>query len=161
MKKIFILLLSLGTLTSVFAQSGNGRYGDMAMNRGNGYDNRDHHGNDNGYGNNGYGSNGYDNGRHDQNMRDDRHNTAPYGGYGNNGGYRNDRQNNDWQRQQQMDRDNRDYNSHNDMYRPGRTINVYENNRRFDQPQRGRDGKVKSFAGGLIVGGVLGVLLGH
>jgi hypothetical protein len=154
MKKIFILLFSLGSLTSVFAQSGRDRSNnDVAMNRG-------------GYGQSNGGYSQPNNDRRDNGYKDAR-NTAPYsngndnrgGGYDNRNGR--DNRNADWQRQQEIDRVNRDYNSRIDNYRRDRSINTYERNRRIGQLERERDSKIKSFAGGLLLGGVLGVLLSH
>jgi len=151
MKKIFILLLSLGSLSTVFAQSNryDGNPGGYSQSnddhrdrdyRSTGYDNRN-----GSYDNR---NNGYDN----RNGGYDNRNSAPY----DNRNVRNDRQ-----RQQEIDRVNRDYDSRIDNYRRDRSISQYERNRRINDLERERSSKIKSFAGGLILGGVLGVILSH
>lgn len=145
MKKIFILLLSLGSLSTVFAQSN--RY-DGGNHGGYSQSNDDHRDRD-------YRSSGYDNrnGSYDnRNGNYDNRNSGPY----DNRNVRNDRQ-----RQQEIDRVNRDYDNRIDTYRRDRSISQYERNRRINDLERERSSKIKSFAGGLILGGVLGVILSH
>lgn len=132
MKKIFILLLSLVSISSVFAQSGRGHFDSRDSRYNNTYDNRSY---------------SYDN-------RGARNNPSPVV-------YDNRDHRSDWQRQQEIDRINHDYDQRIDGYRRNRSISVYERDRQIRMLQQERSSKLKNFAGGLIVGGLLGVLLSH
>lgn len=63
-------------------------------------------------------------------------------------------------RREEMDRINHDYDRRINDYRNDRSLNVYERNRRIQQAENERNQKLKSFAGGAVVGAVAGVLLG-
>jgi hypothetical protein len=133
MKKIFTLIIALGALTTVFAQSG--RRGD--------------------YGNNGY--NNYSAGAHTQSY----YPSENRGSYDNRGGHEGyQTQNYDRNRQAEMDRVSRDYNNRIDGYRRDRSLSTYERDRRIYSTQRERDQKLKLIGGGLIVGGILALLEG-
>jgi len=136
MKKIFTLLVSLGTLGlgSAFAQ-----YGSYSHNQ------RDSR-------NTGYQSTAYNQPNYGRNS-----NTVSYGHYDqqqNNRGY------NDRQRQEGIDRVNRDYDKRIGDYRNDRSLSSYERNRRIQMAERERNTQLKSFGGGVILGGILGVLIG-
>lgn len=149
MKKIFTLLLSLGSLTTVFAQHNN--VSNEISYRTNSYQNKQYNGNSSHnasnapYGkNDSYGTYGNDNrnpGRNEQN--------SAY----------NQRNNRDRQAAE-MDRMNRDYDRRINDYRNDRSMDDRERNRRIADVERERNDKLKSFGGGVIVGGILGVLLG-
>lgn len=134
MKAIFTLLLTVGSLTSVLAQS---HRDDRQQN--NDY-NRSVVSNHNTY--------QQPRGYHDPS------NTTVWNNH-------NEQYHSDRERQQQVDQINHDYDRRINEYRNNRSMNNYERNRRINQLENERKSKLKSFAGGLILGGVLGVLLSH
>ncbi|MEP7144948.1 MAG: hypothetical protein ABI707_18835 [Ferruginibacter sp.] len=132
MKKLYLFLFTLVTITTVSAQQGRrndernpGNYNqtrDMAMNN-------DRYSPANGYGHVSRGSD-----------RDNRYNEI--------------------KRQQEIERLNRDYDNKIRDYRNDRSINQRERERRISQTERERSQKIKSFAGGAVVGALAGILLG-
>lgn len=166
MKKIFTMLVCLGTLTTLSAQYNN------HSSQSNGRNVADH---DRNYGqpshDNNATNNSYGYGDHQQNNSNignhDRDHAQPNYDYGSNGGRytqqddrRENRRYNDNQRREEMDRVNRDYERRINNYRYDRSLNNYERNRRIQEMQRERNTKLKSFGAGAIVGGILGVILG-
>ena len=63
-------------------------------------------------------------------------------------------------RQREIERLNRDYDKRISGYRNDRFLNHRERERRIAQAERERSQKIKSFAGGAVVGAIAGVLLG-
>lgn len=136
-------MIMLGALNTAFAQSRSGKNDrwsrtqsrESVYNRNDSrYDTRDYPGNPYGYGSN----------------RNDR-----YGSSRNDDRYYEERR-----RQEECDRINREYDNRIDAYRRDRSMNEYERNRRIEQEERQRKEKLKSFAGGAVVGAVAGVLVG-
>lgn len=164
MKKIIAFAVGLFSVTAIFAQSRNhndryGNYnesGNVVLGR-----NQDSHHNGYGYdSNNGYGShNGY---RSSNAYRSNNGYNSQNGHYNYNNypSQRRDNRYNDQRRREEMDRINGDYDRRIDEYRRDRSINTYERDRRIQQAQRERSEKLKSFAGGAVVGAIAGVLLG-
>jgi len=72
----------------------------------------------------------------------------------------NDNRYDEQRRREEMDRINSDYDRRVDEYRRDRSIDAYERDRRIQQTEYERREKLKSFAGGAVVGAVAGVLLG-
>ncbi len=72
---------------------------------------------------------------------------------------RNDRYN-DRDRRAEIDRVNRDYDRRIKDYQNDRRITNLEREREVERLKKERNAKLKNFAGGAIVGGVLGVLIG-
>jgi hypothetical protein len=144
MKKIIAFAVSFLSVTAIFAQSRND-HNNRAYNEsrqvilGSGH----------GSANNGY---GYP-------RSNDRNDVYAYG-------HGNDRYNQqrdryeEQRRREEMDRVNSEYDRRVIDYRNDRSINNYERQRRIDQAERERKEKLKSFAGGAVVGAVAGVLLG-
>jgi len=130
MKKLFTLLLTIGSFTAVFAQGG--------------------HNNDRE--NNGYGQRNNDvvmNNDHGRN-----YGSAPVYNYPSDRGTENRG------RHQDMDRRNKDYDQRGNDYGYGRPAPVYDRDRRVNEVQRDRRDNNGSFATGAVVGGIAGVLLG-
>ncbi len=165
MKKMFTLFMALVTFSALFAQ-----YDKPFDNRGN--DNRNASRNDHFYNNNGddnrnndsrwnKGSGGFDN--TDARMHNDDPNFRPDRAIDM---HRNDDRGrgfdrmNDRDRRAEMDRINHDYDRRIDDYRNNRGINNWERNREIDRLKRERAAKLKSFGGGVLLGGVLGFILG-
>ena len=145
MKKIIAFAIGLFSVTAIFAQSRNDRFGNYNDSRnvvvGRSYDSH----------NGGYNSNDYG------------YNSNSYGYNSNIYNYpsqRNDNRYDDQRRREQMDRINRDYDNRINDYRRDRSINAYERDRRIQQADYERNQKLKSFAGGAVVGAIAGVILG-
>jgi hypothetical protein len=143
MKKIIAFAITFLSVTAIFAQS---RKDDRSYNQ----SRQVILGNDHNSRNDSYAS-GRNNDRNvGYNQRNDR-----------NDGYaqRNDRYS-EQQRREEMDRVNSDYDRRINDYRNDRSINTYERDRRIYQAENERKEKLKSFAGGAVVGAIAGVLLG-
>ncbi|MGB8194264.1 MAG: hypothetical protein WCF67_20195 [Chitinophagaceae bacterium] len=153
MKKLFALMLTLGVLTTAFAQSGSNRnerddrYSNRDYSRGDIYrknDTRDYPGSNRddswSKGNDRY---GYPTQRND-NRSDGRY----------------DSRYEERRRQEERDRINREYDRRIEDYRRDRSMNDYERQRRIDRDERERKEKLKSFAGGAVAGALAGVLIG-
>jgi hypothetical protein len=143
MKKLLALMIAMGSISAVFAQSGydHNRYDsrDQSRNVVLGRDDRGNQTRTDAY--------AYPSQRND-NRYDNRSNNQ----YGN--------RYDDRRRQEEIDRLNYDHDRRINDYRNDRSLNVYERNRRIDYAERERQGKLKSFVGGAAVGAVAGVLLG-
>jgi hypothetical protein len=158
MKKIIAFAIGLFSVTALFAQSRNhnDRYGNYNE-PGNVILGRAHDSHNNGYGydsNNGYGSQNDYRSNNGYNSQNGNYN------YNNYPSQRRDNRYNEQRRREEMDRINRDYDRRIDEYRRDRSINTYERDWRIQQAQSERSEKLKSFAGGAVVGAIAGVLLG-
>ena len=145
MKKIIAFAIGLFSVTAIFAQNRDHN------NRGGNYNNsRDVvMGREYGSHNNGYNSNNVYN----------YHSQRDNNGY-NHPSQRNDNRYDEQRRREERDRINHDYDRRIDEYRHDRSINSYERDRRINQAERERSEKLKSFAGGAVVGAIAGVILG-
>jgi hypothetical protein len=143
MKKIFAFAIAFLSVTALFAQSRNNRYDRNYNESGNVVSGRD-------YSSHKY--NGYSS-----------HNDNGYSSHNEVYNYPNQRNNdryNDQRKREEMDRINSDYNRRINDYRNDRSINAYERDRRIREAENERSEKLRSFAGGAVVGAVAGVLLG-
>lgn len=145
MKKIIAFAIGLFSVTAIFAQSHNDRFGNYNDSR-NAVLGRDYDSHKDGYNANGYGYNS-----NDQGYNSNVHNYPSQ---------RSDSRYDDQRRREEMDRINRDYDSRIDGYRRDRSINTYERDRRIQQAEYDRNQKLRSFAGGAVVGAIAGVILG-
>ena len=75
------------------------------------------------------------------------------------GDNRNDRRYSDREKRVEMDRINRDYDQRITGYRNNRNMREAERNRQIQIAEQERSSKLKSFGGGLLIGGLLTLLL--
>lgn len=132
MKKLYVLLLAMISVGSVFAQ-----------NRG------DYH-QENGYSRNDkkweYNQPGYNNQDRNYPNHDPRYNQQ--------------QQMQERDRRAAIDRVNRDYDQRIMRYRNDRSMNRYERDRRIADAQRERQQKINSFGKGIIAGAIVGLIAG-
>ncbi len=132
MKKLYIFLIAMISVSAVFAQD-----------RGRNNYQKDNYRQDNkqwGYNQ----SNGNDRGR----------------GYADNDRYYNGRQLQERDRRAAIDIVNRDYDQRIYSYRNSRSMNRYERDRRIAEAQRERQQKINSFGKGAITGAIVGLIAG-
>ena len=158
MKKLYILVIAMISVSSLFAQNhSRNDYGNDGYRNDNkqwGYSQQNN-------GRNDYRKDGYDK-NNQQPVYNQQNKDYNDRNYLNNDHYYNGQQQQMQERDRRaaIDRVNHDYDQRINMYRNDRSLNGYERNRRIAQAQRERQQKIGSFGKGIITGAIVGVIAG-